>query len=141
MDPELRTFNIEEAEALIPALTELLHQLKKSQKQAVNLEAQIDLLEIVTEKGDDKSVKELNRLIEQHHQRAAEFYAIVDKVHSYGCVLKDIDNGLVDFYTVLNGKVVYLCWKFGENKINHWHDVGKGYSARELLKNPPRGED
>ena len=141
MDPQLRAFSVEEAEALIPTLTQLLNQLRQRQKEAVDLEAQIDALELIAEKGSDKAVQELSRLTESHHAKVTEFYAIIDKIHSFGCVLKDAEIGLIDFYTILNKKVVYLCWRIGEDHINFWHDTGKGYGSREMLSNPPESED
>ncbi len=141
MDPQLRTFTVEEAQALIPNLTALLIQLKEKQKKAMGLETQIDALELIADRESERSVQELNQLIEKHHAEATEFYAIVDKIHGHGCVLKDAQTGLIDFYAVINGKVVYLCWKLGEKAIDHWHDVGKGFSSREPLANLLHGED
>ena len=97
MDPQLRTFTVDEAQALIPTLAKLLTQLKEKQKDAMDFEAQIDALELITEKGSERSIRELNRLTEKHHAKATEFYAIMDKIHGFGCALKDVESGLIDF--------------------------------------------
>ena len=133
MDPQLRTFSVQEVNQLIPILTPLLIELQGKQKQAIDLETQIDALELISEPGGESTALELNRLVKRHHARVTEFYAIADEIHSHGCLLKDVELGLIDFYAMLDGKTVYLCWKLGEGKVGHWHEVGKGYAAREPI--------
>lgn len=134
MDHELRTFTIEEANQLLPALTKSLAELKTLHNAVVSLEAQIDAHEIIANGDPGQISKDLNRLVESHHIKVTEFYSLVDQIHQQGCLLKDVEQGLIDFYAVLNGKVVYLCWKMGEEKVSHWHEVGKGYSSREPIQ-------
>ncbi len=133
MDHELRTFTLEEANRLIPTVTQLLLQLKEKQKHVIDLEPQIDALELILDRTSAESSKELNHLIEIHRARVTEFYSAVDQIHQLGCLLKDVELGLIDFYAVLNGKVVYLCWKLGEEKVAFWHEVGQGYAYREPI--------
>jgi len=143
MGEQLKVFTVEEANQLIPVLTELLTVLKEKHSHAVDLEAQIDALELVSNPDSDLSVEELNVHLEKHREAADDFYKIVDEIQSYGCFLKDAEMGLIDFYAVLEGKVVYLCWKLGERKVEHWHEIGKGYAFRQPLKShaKDKGED
>ncbi len=48
-------------------------------------------------------------------------------------VLKDLDRGLVDFPSILDGREVFLCWESSEEDIGYWHDLGAGYAGREPL--------
>ncbi|MBI4387658.1 MAG: DUF2203 domain-containing protein [Candidatus Omnitrophica bacterium] len=137
MDNELRTFTVEEANRIIPDLTKLIRLLQAKQKQALDLEVQIDALELIAEQKSKKSVTELSRLVKAHHERVTEFYAVVDQIHQQGCLLKDINMGLIDFYSIMNGKVIYLCWRLGEEKVNFWHEVGQGYAFRHPLTMDP----
>ena len=134
MDHELRTFTTNEVNQLIPALTPLLLKRKEKQEHAVKLEAQIDALELISEGSGESSVKELRRLTEAHHKEATEFYAVIEAIHRHGCLVKDVEKGLVDFYSVIEGKVVYLCWMLGEEKVAHWHEVGQGFGQRQPLR-------
>ncbi len=133
MDPQLRTFTVREANQVIPAISKLLLELKEKQERVLKLETEIDVLELVSSQGNEQSTQELNRLIGVHHEHVTEFYAIVDQIHQHGCLLKDVEAGLVDFYSVFDGKVVYLCWKLGEEKVAHWHEVGEGYAYRKPI--------
>lgn len=131
---DVRVFTLAEANQLLPLLTQLLSELKKKREEVTVFETQIDALELISDAESKHSVEELNRLIEKHHQTVAEFYAIVEAIHQNGCVLKDVDLGLVDFYGIVEGRVVCLCWRLGEDKVQYWHEVNEGYIGREPLE-------
>lgn len=57
----------------------------------------------------------------------------VDRVQSHGCVLKDLEIGLIDFPTLYRGEEVYLCWKLGEDGIGYWHGVSEGFRGRKKI--------
>lgn len=137
MDHELRTFSPQEVNQLIPVLTPLLFKLREKQDRAVKLEAQIDALEIISDDSNENAVKELRRLTEAHHKEATEFYSVIESIHQKGCLVKDVEKGLVDFYSVIDGKVVYLCWMLGEPQVTHWHEVGQGFGQRQPLPIKP----
>ncbi len=129
---ELKVFTIEEANDLLPILTELLSELQSKRDLAAEVEVQIDALEIAGTSGQS-SLQEMSRLMEEHRQAVNEFYNIVDQIHELGCFLKDPDLGLIDFYGLVDGQVVYFCWKMGEDQIHFWHEVGQGYANRKTL--------
>ena len=67
---------------------------------------------------------EMERLIE-----------IIKKIASSGVLIKNIDNGLIDFPHIRkNGEEVYLCWKLGENTLEYWHLIQGGFSGRKNLR-------
>jgi hypothetical protein len=57
----------------------------------------------------------------------------IDDVHQYGCQIKDLEAGLIDFPTTFQGREVYLCWKVGENGIRFWHEVSDGFRGRKPI--------
>ena len=59
-------------------------------------------------------------------------------IHEFGVLVKDVDMGLCDFPYVLNGRMVYLCWKSGEETIQWWHEMNGGYTGRQAL--PPEAD-
>jgi hypothetical protein len=80
---------------------------------------------------------ELPQIIKRYPQLrepAARMAEVAQKIESHGCVLKDIDQGLVDFPSELDdGQVVYLCWQFGEPAVIAWHPLGGGFAQRQAL--------
>jgi len=65
-----------------------------------------------------------------------EFLAIerlARKIRSHGCIIKDLNNGLVDFLSTREGREIYLCWKYGEPRISHFHELHSGFQGRQQL--------
>ena len=57
---------------------------------------------------------------------------LVHQIQSTGAILKDINTGLVDFPALRDGREVYLCWKYGEDRIAYWHPIGSGFTDRQI---------
>lgn len=132
-DPQLKLFTLEEANKLIPRLTDLIQKLRQERERILALEVEIDTLELITQKDESGAAPPLNSKVEEYTKIVHDFYHWVDEVHSYGCFLKDIDLGLVDFYTLYKGRVVYLCWRLGDPQVAYWHEVGRGYLSRQPI--------
>jgi hypothetical protein len=64
---------------------------------------------------------------------AAKLKEAIERVHGHGCLVKDLDLGLVDFPTLYKGEEVYLCWKLGEPAIEWWHGVHEGFQGRKKI--------
>jgi hypothetical protein len=60
--------------------------------------------------------------------------ALIDEIHAIGCVVKDIDLGLIDFPAAAGGEIVNLCWKLGEPSIEYWHRIDEGFAWRKPLR-------
>jgi len=78
----------------------------------------------------------LPQLIERYpelRESAARMAEVAHKIESYGCVLKDIDQGLVDFPGEVDEDVVFLCWQFGEPTVIAWHPIDGGFAQRKPL--------
>ena len=63
----------------------------------------------------------------------------LEQIHSTGCVVKDIEIGLLDFPARINGEEVYFCWRLGEDRIRFYHRQGEGFSRRKPID--PRDAD
>jgi hypothetical protein len=62
-----------------------------------------------------------------------EINALIERVKAMGAEVKDLDLGLIDFRAQKDGRVVYLCWKLGEERVEWWHELNTGYASRERL--------
>jgi len=130
---QLKVFTVEEANQLLPKLSELIRELQELRQSIFAKEVEIDALELVMDKGEQGTSPVLDSEVAAYQQAIARFYAVVDEIHRTGSFLKDISTGLVDFYSHHQDCIVYLCWKLGEAEIKHWHEVGSGYAARQPL--------
>ena len=63
---------------------------------------------------------------------------LLHQVKDMGVLLKDVEQGLCDFPYMKDGRIVYLCWRLGEDSINYWHDIESGFGGREPLDESDR---
>jgi len=69
----------------------------------------------------------------QHQQLAETLKSALNRILETGCLIKDLDIGLLDFPAVINKQDVYLCWKLGEDRIRFYHRQDEGFSSRQPL--------
>ena len=121
-----RHFTREEANALLPQLTAMLSQLQDSKDELTDAEAHEALSEAAPANGGGEEGKQVGVAF-------LEVRRLLETIEQSGIVLRDIDRGLVDFPTVMDGREVYLCWELGEDDVAYWHDMDAGYGGREPL--------
>jgi hypothetical protein len=56
---------------------------------------------------------------------------LLEELKAVGCELKDFELGLVDFYALLDDRLVFLCWRLGEPRVEYWHEVDAGIAGRQ----------
>jgi hypothetical protein len=69
----------------------------------------------------------------QHQALAEVMKSNLERILSTGCVIKDLDVGLLDFPAIIDNEEVYLCWKLGEDRIRFYHRQNEGFSGRKPL--------
>lgn len=134
--PPPRLFTLAEARSLLPALSPLLQEL---QAKLGELERKHDELESVAGGGVQgnghryRQEARAQEVQDEVDRLTRELQEGVHAVERHGCELKDIREGLLDFRSVREGRVVYLCWRLGEPDISHWHDLQTGFAGRQPL--------
>ena len=129
-----KLFSEEEANELIPRLEILMRQL---QMQATSLRARIDELSV-----DDPSIlhSAMSEIVGRYPELrsfATNMADAASQIESFGCILKDIDLGLIDFPYDAGDDIDFLCWQFGESRVVAWHSVDSGFSERQPLPGAP----
>ena len=73
-------------------------------------------------------------LLRQTRERSAErLKQAMEEISEYGCQIKDLDIGLLDFPTLYRGQEVLLCWRLGEQRIEYWHGLEEGFRGRKPI--------
>jgi hypothetical protein len=70
---------------------------------------------------------------------AESIQSALEQIQATGCVVKDLEVGLLDFPARINGEAVYLCWRLGEDRIRFYHSQDEGFSGRKPID--PRDAD
>jgi len=137
-----RYFKLHEAQELLPMIGSYLEQARE-QKQKVdglNEELARAAARIMVLGGSIPPHNELSQKKTERDEFANLVQESVSKILETGCIVKDVDEGLVDFPTMLHGEEVYLCWKLGERRIEFWHGIEEGFAGRKPLDDAPPDE-
>jgi hypothetical protein len=129
-----KLFSEEEANELIPRLEILMRQL---QMQATSLRAKIDELSVTDPSILHSAMSEIVGRYPELRSFTTNMADAAAQIESFGCILKDIDLGLIDFPYDSGDEVVFLCWQFGESRVIAWHSVDTGFSDRQPLPGAP----
>ena len=135
MVPEEKIFNRREAEELLPLIERLLRGavLKKKQLEEVKDEFSRVQNRILLYGGILPPYRYLSETKGKRDVLMEGLQEDVAHIEQTGCVVKDLDTGLVDFPSRVDHEQVYLCWKLGEERIGYWHRMDEGFAGRKLL--------
>jgi hypothetical protein len=124
---EIKTFTLDEAQSLIPKLRALLMRVTKEHDILALMNDELERARANAEFGGG------SYLGVAYLKHIAIFSEAVHKVQELGVLIKDFRTGLIDFPYEYEGRIVYLCWKLGENDISWWHEIEAGFAGRQLL--------
>lgn len=128
-------FTVEEAEALIPELTRILSAVMAARREAAEGQALLDEArqQVAVMGGMRVDIEALGERRAAVDRLLAQVNEGLQQIVGLGGEPKDLEMGLVDFPFLLKGRVVYLCWKYGEDRIRFWHGLEEGYRGRKPL--------
>jgi hypothetical protein len=137
-EPQIRrTFTVEEANALLPALDRILREMGEAAALVGELGELIQDMESywgrTLHEASNPDHQEWARRREEVRTAARAAKELAAQVAAFGCELKDPHHGLVDFPAVIDGRLAYLCWQRGEREVGYWHDLEAGFAGRRPL--------
>ncbi len=122
-----RLFTLQQANALLPKVRELLKELLDAREKIVEAQPELwPVLEKSVGNGGGKKAGEMLRYFEIIQRNA-------QAIQEIGIEIKDINTGLIDFPSERDGRTVYLCWRYGEGEIAYWHELDAGFAGRQPL--------
>jgi hypothetical protein len=136
-----KLFNLTEAERtrrdVEPLLIDAMENRRKQADLAESLSEIINRILVMG--GIQIPLESAARQRREHDHLAALIKAALERIESTGCVVKDLDVGLLDFPARIGGEDVYLCWRLGEDRIRFYHRQDEGFAGRRPLD--PRDRD
>jgi hypothetical protein len=134
--PSPRVFSIEEVDALIP---ELSHRVSAQLALGAEIEGLVRRLSretgapVASLDPDPDESQEMQALREKVRGSIERYEKGWRDIQNLGAIVKDTSMGLLDFYGRLEGRLVWLCWRFGEDKLGYYHELDTGFSGRREL--------
>ena len=131
----LRTYTVDEANNELPRVRRIVEQIAELSALLPELEDQARIAEYES-KRPAAGAEDRDR-----HQQARdavsaaelELLKAVASLNGMGISLKGPLEGLIDFTSFREGELIELCWKLGEERVEHWHKVGEGFAGRKKL--------
>ena len=133
--PEPRLFTLTEAERTRRELEPVLIEAMDCRRKLSGLDTELAAVaaRIMMMGGVVVPYESLAKLRREHTRLAESLKSSLDRILETGCLIKDLDVGLLDFPSIIDNEEVYLCWKLGEDRIRYYHRQDEGFSGRKPI--------
>ncbi|OYV71071.1 MAG: hypothetical protein B7Z72_06985 [Gemmatimonadetes bacterium 21-71-4] len=127
-----KTFTVEGANRSLPLVRRIVQDIVAEHPRWKDLVSRYELAAAGArpEWGESPEQLALRHDIDAVAQRINGY---VDELAEVGCLLKGFEDGLVDFYGLREGQLVFLCWRLGEDSVAHWHELDAGVAGRQPI--------
>ena len=127
-----RYFTLEEANRAVDELRPVVEQLVETRGRFLTAQAQrADLTERAGSNGGDLTPTDFAEVEELLEQEATTLAVCIERIQAAGAQVKDLDEGLLDFPSLMDGEEILLCWRLGEDEIGYWHGPDEGFAGRK----------
>ncbi len=127
--PDIKIFTVAEANALLPTVRGILTRIQRAHKRLSSYGKEVKKAAEGAEQGGGGIAQGT-----RYAELLMELTSDTTELEALGVHLKDFDRGLVDFPSLREGRVVFLCWQIGEgDELEWWHDVEAGFAGRTPL--------
>jgi hypothetical protein len=121
-------FTVEEANRLIPQIRAMIERLQRGRRRLLRHRPTSEAVARIAPGNGGGS--DAGAYLSDYSQTFGRGLA---QLQAMGVLLKDVERGLIDFPHWREGREVYLCWKYGEERIDYWHETDSGYTGRQPL--------
>jgi len=123
-----RYFTLKEANATLKEIAPLIEEIFKIRQTILDRRPEVwPVIERAAGNGGSQAASKLVREFERMD-------TLIHQIQDMGVLLKDLNMGLLDFPYLKDGREIYLCWKYGEEKIAFWHEIEAGYAGRQPIE-------
>ncbi|HIH11990.1 TPA: DUF2203 domain-containing protein [Candidatus Woesearchaeota archaeon] len=126
---QTKIVSLSEAEKMLPFVQRTLRELQELH-QAIQL---VDDIEVELDEESDIELQSVSGMKREYHKLHYLFYSKLELMESKGCIVKDLEHGLIDFRSEFEGKNIFLCWQQGEKSVQHWHSAESGFIGRKKI--------
>ena len=121
-------FTLEEANTALKGIRPLMDEVQAIRRKI--LANQPEAWPAIEKSAGNGGNRALSNMVEDFER----LDALIHQIQDTGAQIKDINTGLLDFSALKDGREVYLCWQYGEDDIQFWHEVEAGFAGRQPIK-------
>src|SRR5262249_2131922 len=130
-------FTIEEANSALPLVRAIVADIVKKYAEVSERKARLDQIRKSRKSASrgphDLYREEMGQVEDELDKEITILQEYIEELEELGVELKDINRGLIDFRSMMDGREVYLCWLLGEEEVGHWHELDAGFAGRHSL--------
>jgi len=132
-----RIYTARDATGLIPAVEKIFDDLDALRSRLRHIKNKMDVLEMLwgeeirTETNPD--YREYQHYMEEVERLKKDYDVTTGRFAEMEALVKSVDQGLVDFYGVIDSRLVFLCWKRGEKAVEFYHHLEDGFQGRQPI--------
>lgn len=136
---EIKIFTLKEANAMLPLIRAIVGDVIQASEAIIETQERLKSVRQRPGAGANTSTgnyqDEVNSIEEGLSQQIERLDEFIVELKELKVELKGLTDGLIDFPAMHNGKLVNLCWKYGEEEIKYWHSLEGGFAGRQLITN------
>jgi hypothetical protein len=126
-------FTVEDANKALPLVRMIVSDIVRQDRIVEDLQRRLSTLTKERKRpANDLYAEELAQSQAELEAEEAKLSGYLDELKRLGVEFKGAD-GLVDFYSMMDGREVFLCWRLGEPEVSFWHDLDAGFAGRQAL--------
>ena len=127
-------FTREEANAALDEIRPLAKELVAHRTEQRRLEAvRVELAVKIAGNGGAIDAQAVAEAEQAEHRERVGIARCVNAIHTRGAIVKDLDEGLIDFPALRGGEEILLCWRLGEDEVAYWHGLEEGFAGRKPI--------
>ena len=129
-----RHYTLEEAEAALPWVRDAIDTMREATANLLDARTKLSaLLEAIRSNGGSTHDEEVHDLRSRVEKSTETLRQPLEEFENSGIIIRDLQRGLIDFPALRDGREVYLCWLYGEERIDYWHELDTGFAGRQPL--------
>ncbi len=131
-----RYYTVESANQALPLVRVIVKDIVLKYREVVERKERLDRIRKPSRgrpQGEDLYSEEVSQVEADIERDLETLQGFVSELTALGIEMKDPARGLVDFYSIIDDREVYLCWLLGEDEVGHWHDLDAGFAGRQSL--------
>lgn len=129
-----KIFTLEQANAVLPLVRAITTDMVNLSLEVIDRRERLALLSAGRASSPrDLYAEELAQIEEELEKDNERLQGYVAELQELGVEPKSGPEGLIDFPAMIEGRLVFLCWKLGEPEVTYWHDLEAGFRGRQSL--------
>lgn len=135
----VKVFTVAEANRTLPLVSRIVRDVVADHPRWRELVAEYEVAALSSRPEGGESADQA-RLQKEIDAVAHRIDGYVRELGEVGCHLKSYEDGVVDFYARYQNRLVFLCWRLGEEAVTHWHELDGGFGGRQAIPEDLAGE-